>query len=195
MKRCLEFPSGRVELLSSKKERRRRRQEEKRRKKSSAMALPLIGLSVVVLAGGWFVNQMMKSSVGTAIPVQPTWHISSPDTTHPPYNSLPPTSGPHLGSLARWGIHQAPIPDEMQVHNLEDGGVLVQYRCRNCGRLIQQLEQVVRRYDRYVILAPNPRLDKTIALTAWGRIDKFDEFGEKRIVRFIEAYKGIDHHR
>ena len=181
--------------MSSKKERRRRRQEEKRRKKSSAMALPLIGLSVVVLAGGWFVNQMMKSSVGTAIPDQPTWHISSPDTPHPPYNSLPPTSGPHLGSIERWGIHHSPIIDELQVHNLEDGGVMVQYNCENCDGLIRKLEGIVSRYDKHVVLAPYPRLDKTIALTAWGRIEKFDEFDEKRVIRFIEAYKGIDHHR
>lgn len=182
-------------LLSSKKGRRRRRQEEKRRKKSSAMALPLIGLSVVVLAGGWFVNQMMKSSVGTAIPVQPTYHLSTPSAPHHPYNSLPPTSGPHLGSIARWGIHQVPIPDEVQVHNLEDGGVMVQYNCESCDGLVRKLEQIVHRYDKHVVLAPYPRLDKKIALTAWGRIEKFDEFDEKQIIRFIEAYKGIDHHR
>jgi hypothetical protein len=33
-----------------------------------------------------------------------------------------------------------------------------------------------------------------IALTAWTRIDTFDESDEGRIVRFIDAYRGIDHH-
>jgi hypothetical protein len=34
-----------------------------------------------------------------------------------------------------------------------------------------------------------------IALTAWTRLDGFEEFDEKRIVRFIDAYRGIDHHK
>ena len=42
--------------------------------------------------------------------------------------------------------------------------------------------------------APYPGIDKRIALTAWRRLDKFDEFDEQRIVRFIDAHIGIDHH-
>jgi hypothetical protein len=45
-----------------------------------------------------------------------------------------------------------------------------------------------------VILAPYPNLETRIALTAWGRIDTFEDFDEQRIVRFIDAYGGIDHH-
>jgi hypothetical protein len=37
-------------------------------------------------------------------------------------------------------------------------------------------------------------MDSPIALTAWTRMDKLTEVDEKRIVRFIEAYRGIDHH-
>src|SRR2546426_8859320 len=35
----------------------------------------------------------------------------------------------------------------LQVHNLEDGGVLVQYNCE-CPELVEQLRAIVRRYDR-----------------------------------------------
>ena len=41
----------------------------------------------------------------------------------------PPTSGPHYSQLADWGIHDEPISNELQVQNLEDGGVMVQYNC------------------------------------------------------------------
>ena len=122
-------------------------------------------------------------------------HLQKEDQKHVPYNSVPPTSGPHLPYIARWGLHPEPIPNELQVHNLEEGGVLVQYNCpQDCPDLLSKLRAIVLRYDTQVILAPYPGLDSRIALTAWSRIDKFDQFDEKRIVRFIQAYRGIDHH-
>jgi len=82
------------------------------------------------------------------------------------------------------------------VHNLEDGGVVVQYSCpEGCEDLVAQLSAIVSRYDGGVILAPYPDMEPRIALTAWGRIDTFDKFDENRIVRFIRAFQGIDHHR
>jgi len=68
----------------------------------------------------------------------------------------PPTSGPHLPYIAPWGVHTRPIQPELQVHNLEDGGVLVQYNCE-CPELVAKLSAIVRRYDKSVILAPYPR--------------------------------------
>ena len=91
-------------------------------------------------------------------------------------------------------MHTRPIPPPLQVHNLEDGGVLIQYNCE-CPDLVERLRAIVRRYDRHVILAPYPPMKSRIALTAWARIDAFEEFDEKRIVRFVEAYRGIDHHK
>ena len=112
------------------------------------------------------------------------------------YNSTPPTSGPHLGSLAQWGVYEEPVPNELQVHNLEDGGVMVQYDCPDgCPELVDQLAEIVEEYDEGVILAPYPGMDSRIALTAWQRIDQFDEFDEERVQRFIRAYAGDDHHR
>jgi hypothetical protein len=49
-------------------------------------------------------------------------HIDVPQTFDD-YNSTPPTSGPHYGQLAAWGVHEQPLPNELQIHNLEDGGV------------------------------------------------------------------------
>ena len=122
-------------------------------------------------------------------------HLKSAEDKHVPYNSIPPTSGPHMPVIARWGVHAEPITNELQVHNLEEGGVLVQYHCpQQCPDLVAKLRAVVLRYDTQLILAPYPGMDTRIALTAWSRIDKLDQFDENRIVRFIEAYRGIDHH-
>ena len=115
---------------------------------------------------------------------------------HVPYNSDPPTSGPHLPYVAPWGVHTVPIVKELQVHNLEDGGVVVQYHCPNgCPELADKLAAIVKGYDRQVVLAPYPGMKTRIALTAWTRLDAFDEFDEARIIRFIRAYRGIDHHK
>jgi len=122
-------------------------------------------------------------------------HLGSAEDKHVAYNSNPPTSGPHLPYIAHWGIHTEPIVKELQVHNLEEGGVLVQYNCpQSCPDFVASLKSIVLRYNTQVILAPYPGMDSPIALTAWTRIDKLTEVDEKRIVRFIEAYRGIDHH-
>jgi hypothetical protein len=121
-------------------------------------------------------------------------HIQSVSDPHVAYNSDPPTSGPHLPYIAPWGVHTRPIPLELQVHNLEDGGVVVQYNC-TCPELVEKLRGIVSKYDKHVVLAPYPGMKTRIALTAWTRLDHFEEFDEKRVVRFIDKYRGIDHHK
>ena len=93
-------------------------------------------------------------------------------------------------------MHSEPIANVLQVHNLEDGGVMVQYNCPDgCPDLVEELTGVVERYDEGVILAPYTDMDALVALTAWGRIDTMHAFDEDRIVGFIKAYRGVDHHR
>ena len=110
-----------------------------------------------------------------------------------------------MPGIAPWGMYDKPIPREYQVHNLEDGGVVIQYSCpKGCPDLLKKLEALFAKYKKraesdkkymHLIVAPYPEMDRRIALTAWTRIDKFDEFDEARIDRFIEAYIGIDHHK
>jgi hypothetical protein len=149
---------------------------------------------VVAVVVGWFAYRAVADLPGQKLPDLGNKHIPTAETPHAPYNSDPPTSGPHLGYLAPWGVHTRPIPRELQVHNLEDGGVVVQYNCE-CPELAEKLAAIVRKYPKFVILAPYPTMKTKIALTAWTRLDTMDEFDEKRIVRFIDAYKGIDHHK
>ncbi|MBI3610523.1 MAG: DUF3105 domain-containing protein [Nitrospirae bacterium] len=130
---------------------------------------------------------------GREVPILGNTHIQRAADPHVPYNSVPPTSGPHLPFIANWGLSKTPIPNELQVHNLEDGGVMIQYNCKNCDAWIAQLEKLAAKYKK-VIVAPYPDMKTPIALTAWGRIDTMDQPDEARIDRFINAYMGIDHH-
>ena len=144
-------------------------------------------------------------------PTQGNTHIQQGSASPIEYNTKPPTSGPHYPGLAPWDIYDEPVRYEQVVHNMEDGGVIVYYQCEDgCPELREQLAEVVRTYivsGRHVLLMPNdPQwtefgsqsahqdMEARIALAAWQRLDKFDEFDEGRIRAFIERYEGIDHH-
>jgi hypothetical protein len=156
-----------------------------------------VAIGVVILLAaviGFFAYRAAADLPGAKMADQGNLHIQSISVPHEPYNSDPPSSGPHLPYIAPWGVHTRPITRELQVHNLEDGGVLVQYNC-DCPELVAKLRDIVQKYDKYVILAPYPEMKSTIALTAWTRIETLSELDDKRIRRFIEAYRGIDHHK
>jgi hypothetical protein len=152
---------------------------------------PVLVVAVVV---AYFAYRATAALPGLELADLGNEHIPTVDSPHAPYNSDPPTSGPHLAYIAPWGVHTRPIPRELQVHNLEDGGVVVQYNCE-CPDLVAKLRAIVERYPTQVVLAPYPTMKTRIALTAWTRLDAFDEFDAARVTRFIEAYRGIDHHK
>ncbi len=184
------------------------RAEDKRNggQRSRSLARPprrrqawVIGGAVAVAAAlvvGYFAYQSVAALPGVQMPDQGNAHLQLETDAHVAYNSDPPTSGPHMPYVAPWGIHTEPISKELQVHNLEDGGVAVQYNCPSgCPDLVGKLKAIVDRYPEHVVLAPYPGMKTRIALTAWTRIDAFDGYDEGRIVRFIKAYRGIDHHK
>jgi hypothetical protein len=173
---------------------RSRRVAQRRRSRVRAIALTVGALAVIGLLVSW---SAIRAANRPGEPVQDmgNQHIEAGTSSPVAYNSTPPTSGPHYEKIATWGIHVEVIPDELMVHNLEDGGVGIWYNCpEGCSELVGQLEKVAERYDDGVLLGPYPGMDTQIALTAWTRIDPFDGFDEKRIERFIQAFRGIDHH-
>lgn len=123
-------------------------------------------------------------------PIQGRTHIQR-GQSHPAYNSTPPTSGWHYADqVASPGIHAEAIPNEVQVHNLEHGEIMVQYDCpTGCPETVAALERVVKSYPKKVVLAPYPGIGKPIALTSWGRLTYLDSPDETAIRAFIKAYK------
>jgi hypothetical protein len=188
----------RAERQAKKDTQQKQKYKKKIASKAQTAVLLLIGALILAGAAYWAYGKWSRGSPGEFVKSLGNRHISQAEVGLTTYNSEPPTSGPHLPNIANWGVHQEPITKELQVHNLEDGGVIVQYNCPatnpECNPLIEKLAGIVRRYSRNVILAPYPGMNEKIALTAWSRIDKFDDFDQNRIVRFIEAYIHIDHH-
>lgn len=59
-----------------------------------------------------------------------------------------------------------------------------------CKTLQTQLSNLVNGKKIWkLIVVPRPQLDTTIALAAWGHVDKFDAFDEGRITKFIDYYR------
>ena len=169
-------------------------------------------IGILLFVGGYLlVKELSKPQPGEFVSSLGNKHIQNITDAHDPYNSIPPTSGTHVGGKANWGISDSSIPDELQLHNLEDGGVGIQYNCtpgsegqgtstpsaeteNECRKLMESLATIAKKYPDKVFMAPYPKLDTKIALTAWTRIDKFNDFEQERIETFIKAFKGIDHH-
>ena len=130
---------------------------------------------------------------GEAVPIigAAQQHIA-PGQEHAPYATTPPTFGPHFGNWAPWGVHREPIPDGNQIHNLEHGGVMLQYSCA-CPKVVELLETFadpVTGYPVLVIAAPYPDMEADVALTSWGWILELseDEVTADVVREFIEAF-------
>lgn len=100
-------------------------------------------------------------------PGLPPKHLTSLDAK-PRYNSFPPTSGPHYYLPAKWNIYTFAIPQIALVHNLEHGGVVVQYGKAVPKPTVAQIRAWYLRDSTGLVVAPLPRLGAEIALTAWN---------------------------
>ena len=131
---------------------------------------------------------------GEAVPALEAVHIPARHVPHEPYNSTPPTSGPHLPHTAAAGVYREEIPEEIQVHVLEHGHVMIQYAPSTPAETVQWLEQFAHKYPRDVALAPYGKLESGIALTAWARLLRLEQPDEERMKEFVEALRGrYDH--
>lgn len=129
-------------------------------------------------------------------------HIAAADTPHTPYNSSPPSSGPHVGVVAAWGVHDDPVVEELFVHNLEDGGVVFTYDCEtDCPELVEGLTGIVESGPRRLLSAYDGIEYKGErhrgAAVAWTKVYYFDELTEDVVAdleTFLELHEGVDHH-
>lgn len=118
------------------------------------------------------------------------------------YNSTPLSSVLHYGGQANWGIQSEPVPHELLLHNLEDGGVIVYYQCPDgCVETMDALKAILAPHisrGAPVVLAPNDPawldaqgtpyhkdIEAPIAVVAWQRVLKLDDVGAGRINAFI----------
>lgn len=144
-----------------------------------------------------FVDATRKppDTTSRGFPDQGNVHLQSPNQPHAAYNSDPPTSGWHMENLGPDGFQEQQVQKELLLHNLEDGGVVIYYRPDLPADQKERLRTLVESEGNKVTAAPYPGLKFPIVATAWTRMDELPAYDEIRLRNFIEAYRGIDHHK
>jgi hypothetical protein len=106
------------------------------------------------------------------------------------YNSDPPTSGPHFPAPAIWNVYDTPVEDIRLVHNLEHGGVVVEYGDQVPDETVREIVAWYQPDPNGMIIAPRPELGSNIALTAWGHLMTCSEgFDEATFSSFRDDYR------
>src|SRR5918992_1886111 len=96
-----------------------KRHEQRRGDRRTRPRWQAVGVGAVVLMAGlvgYVAYRAQAQLPGTSVADQGHRHLESPAEPHEPYNTDPPTSGPHTSYLAPWGVHTRPIAREVQVH-------------------------------------------------------------------------------
>ncbi|HLM33249.1 MAG TPA: DUF3105 domain-containing protein [Gaiellaceae bacterium] len=117
------------------------------------------------------------------------------------YNSVPATSGPHqpqpLAPIV-WGVYDEPVEQVKVVHNLEHGGVIVQYGPEVPAQTVQEIVAWYRDDPNGLVVAPltpalieeKPELSDEIALTAWIHLQTCKRFNDEAFSNFVDLYRG-----
>lgn len=179
------------------------RQVQKKKTNSNRTLLigAAVGVVLILLAAGLALSRGGGGSVAgqeqfpNQVPAPANPHIVNPTDAHPAYNSNPPTSGWHTGgNIGPWGVSTQPIVDEISIHNLEHGGVIVHYRQGLDQASIDQLTTLTRELQAQspcIILVPRPAdklQDTPIAVTAWTWLLKLDTVDADKIRSFFRAH-------
>ena len=148
-------------------------------------------LAGVVAVSGilfWAKNSSGVPQLGQEFANQGQEHIAA-GAKHADYNSFPATSGPHYVAPKPWGAYSYEIDQETLVHNLEHGGVVIQYNPDLLKVNPSKLEAIQAQFPNKTVVAPNAKLKVALALTSWRRLYTLDTYDETKIVDFIKQYK------
>jgi hypothetical protein len=182
------------------------RQVQRKRAQSNRTLIiaAVVGVVLIMLAAGLLLSRSGSASIAgeqqfpNLVPAPANPHIAQITSPHGAYNSNPPTSGWHYGGgTAPWGVSTQPLPDELTVHNLEHGGVVIHYRQGLDQATVDQLTTVARELQQQspcIVLVPRPAdklPDAPIAMTAWTYLLKLQQFDANTIRAFFRAH--VDH--
>ena len=95
----------------------------------------------------------------------------------PEYSSVPATSGQHAPSPTPCGVYRQEVPEMFNIHALEHGAVIFYYQpALLTADERGELEEVARQLQTHVIVMPFAAIDHPLALVAWGKLARLEEF-------------------
>ena len=181
-------------------------QRKKAKLNPTLIIAAVAGVVLIMVAVGLLLSRGSGGVAGeqqfpNLVPPPANPHIAEVTSPHGEYNSNPPTSGWHYGGgTGPWGVQTQPIPDELTVHNLEHGGVVIHYRQGLDQATVDQLTALARELQQQspcLVLVPRPadKLDVPIAVTAWTWLVKLQQFDAGTIRSFFRAHvdQGPEH--
>lgn len=107
------------------------------------------------------------------------------------YSTVPPTSGRHWGTWSDCGFYNHPLPDELLVHNLEHGNIVVSYNLASDAEVaeLRAAVEVIPLAREFAIVRRYLAIPEgMVALTTWGVLDRMQGVDPARIARFFEDY-------
>ena len=147
---------------------------------------------LVLLTAFYIVRSITAPLPGERFETQGNDHLRDITQPHDPYNSNPPTSGPHLPPVPRPGIYTQPKQPEELGHFMEHGGVWVLYNCPDgCEQDVSTLQDLTNSAidrGRPVALAPFPSMDAKFAVVAWQYLLKQDELDRDKLNDFVSRH-------
>lgn len=119
-------------------------------------------------------------------------HLDSlADPVRTPYNSNPPTSGWHVGSMiSPWGIQAEAVDDRVSVHNIEHGGIIIHYKQSLEANALTELKALageLQRQNPCVLMLPraDDQMDAPIVMTAWNYLLPLQTVDKTAITQFF----------
>ncbi len=162
------------------------------------VAIVVVGVTLVSRgSGGASASSTREAAATTAAagctfrtyPSQGQDHVQSIDAKVA-YNSFPPTSGKHYYQPLIWNRYPQPVPLVAEVHNLEHGGVIIQYGDKVPKATVAKVTGFYDSSPNAVLLAPLPKLGSRIALTAWTHLATCTRFSEQAFKAFRDTFRG-----
>ncbi len=155
-------------------------------------------LTIGIIAGGTYLSGKKRvkgieekviindGMMGEKMALEGDKHVAR-GKEHPAYKTNPPTSGYHWAGVAGAGIKDKIIPDELLLHSMEHGAVVVWYKQDLDVSDIQKIKDAFISASGKKIMVPRKDLDVPVALTSWGYLMKLDTINGEIIKAFIET--------
>jgi hypothetical protein len=166
------------------------------------LVLLLAGIGSFVVGRGDDKREALAAAGCTrqALPSQGARHVTEVPKGFE-YNSTPATSGPHEPTPqapAVWGIYDEPVPQLKLIHNLEHGGVVIQYGPEVPQATVDQILAWYREDPNALVVAPlpeelleaEPSLGDQVTLTAWTHLQACERFNEEAYSDFVDLHRG-----